>query len=518
MLARVRQVLDALAMLLVRHSWIGLTLFSVVFLSVTAWLGSTKPMEFDEIFTYYPARQAAVADVWSFFSEGLDTNTPVAAVLAHASLRIFGDTHLALRLPVIFGYWLLCLCLYAFVSYRCSPLYGMAAMLLPPVTSAYFYATEARAYGVVLGASALALVSWQRATGGGRRWLWLTLLAVSLALCISLHYLCIFLWAPLGLAELVRLWERKKLDWGVAAALVAGLAPLGAFLPMMLLARQNFLGGFWARPSLSDVENTYRYIFTLAFTPMLGTVIAWLLVSRGEAAQQNGAVRLRAPLAERVLIGALALTPVYVVPAMLVGGIFVPRYVLFTLTGVTIFLATAAYERARGSALFAITAIVCLGGWFVVKYPAMARRQMVESRGLPFGKARPLEAKPWMRAIEARPELPVVLNPAVFFLHFQHYSPPEVRQRSYYLTSLSDAMRLDGADTGDRNLLFFSRRFPVQVPAYAEFVEQHRSFLLCAETTNPTWVLEKLLEDGAELRLLLRDSTYHLYHVTFPGH
>jgi hypothetical protein len=75
----------------------------------------------------------------------------------------------------------------------------------------------------------------------------------------------------------------------------------------------------------------------------LGTVIVWLLVSGGRpAAPESGLARPLAPLPERVLIVLLALTPVYVVPIMLLGGTFVPRYILFTLTGLTILLAGAA--------------------------------------------------------------------------------------------------------------------------------------------------------------------------------
>jgi hypothetical protein len=146
----------------------------------------------------------------------------------------------------------------------------------------------------------------------------------------------------------------------------------------------------------------------------------------------------------------------------------------------------------------------------------MGRHQMAESRGLPFRQARPLENQSWMKAIEKESDLPVVINPAVFFLHFQHYSLPEVRERAFYLTSLVDAMKYDGTDTGDRNLQFFHRRFPVQVAAYDEFVSTHREFLVCAETTNPTWVIQKLLDDGAKLQLVLRDGTYFLYHAQLP--
>lgn len=503
-----------------RRALLVVAAFSICFLGVTWFLGATKLMQFDEIFTYYPSRQP-IPELWSFFAEGLDVHTPILALMAHASMSVFGESHWALRLPVILGYWLLCVSVYAFVSYRCSNIYGLAAMMLPPITSVYFYATEIRPYGVLLGVSAFALVCWQRAFAPRdgvpqkHRFLWMAAWGITLVLCVSLHYFAVFLWIPFGLAGLVRDWQKRSIDWGMWLILVGSLFPLAVFFPMMQLARANFLSGIWSPPSLNDIEGAYRFMFTLAFSPMLGALIVWLIAGGGR--QETDVPTKRGPLAERVLIGALALVPVYVVPIMLVGGTFVPRYVLYTLTGVTIFLATAIYNRARGNRVVAAVIVVCLGGWFMLKYPNMGRRQKAESHGLPFGNPQPLESKTWMKAIDAQPDLPVVLNPAVFYLHFQHYSPEPVRKRSYYLTSISDALRLDRTDTGDRNLLFFERRFPVQVPAYSDFVSQHRTFLLLAETTNPTWVMEKLLEDKADLQLLLRDNTYHLYRVTMPG-
>ena len=502
-----------LARLAERHSKLVLTAYSLLFLAVTGLLGATKLMDFDEIFTYYPARQATLGQVWSFFAEGLDVHTPMVALLVRASMAVFGDTHFALRLPMVLGYWLWGLAIYTFVSYRTSKLYGMAAMLLPPITSVYFYATEARPYGILLGVTAWGLVFWQRANSGSRRALWLSAWAAMLAFSVSLHYFAVLLWVPYGLAELVRTWQRRKVDWAVWAVLIASLFPLAVFFNMIQMARRNFISSIWSPPHLGDIENTYRTILTLAYAPLLITVIVWLLVSRGTI-KPEGEPQPEPPLSERVLIGSLALMPFFAVPLMMLGGTFVVRYVLYTTTGFTIYLALAAYRRARGDEMVALAAVVCLGGWFVMKYPNMGRHQMAESRGLPFGQARPFADKVWTKAIEQRPELPVLINPAVFYLQFQHYSAPEVQQRTYYLISIADAMKYDGTDTGDRNLQFFRRRFPVQVPDYYEFTRANREFLLLAETTNPTWVVNKLLDDGAKLDLILRDQTYFLYHVS----
>jgi 4-amino-4-deoxy-L-arabinose transferase-like glycosyltransferase len=510
-------LLDRIAERLERHSRIVLVLFSVAFLSVTGFLAATKLLWYDEIFTYYPARQETWSQVWSFFAEGLDVHTPIMALLVHASLMLFGDNNVALRLPAILGFLLLCLSIYAFVSYRSSKVYAMAAMLFPATTSALFYATEARPYGVILGVSAFALVCWQRASERNRT-AWLIAMGAALSLCISLHYMAAFLWIPIGAAELVRTWQRRRIDWTLWIILIASLFPLAAFLPMIQTARANFISGIFAPPRLIKVFSPYGLIMQDAYIPLIGMIVTWLLISRSRSETVDGIRHLRAPapLPERVLIATLALTPAYAVPLSFLGGIFVSRYVEYTVTGLAILLAMGAYRRARGDTQFAVVAVLCLGGFFMVTRPIAGLRQLAATPGLPFGAARPYENENWMRAIEQQPGLPVAVSPPVFFLKVRHYSSPDVQNRMFYLFSIPDALKYDGADSGDKNLKFLARRFPVQARPYEEFTAEHREFLLLAETELQTWLLEKLLAEGARLELQRRTQTYFLFHVTLP--
>ena len=65
------------------------------------------------------------------------------------------------------GYLLMSVCVFGFVVRRASRLYGLVAVLLPIATIAHGYAYEARAYGLVLGFSAAALLCWQRSAEAG---------------------------------------------------------------------------------------------------------------------------------------------------------------------------------------------------------------------------------------------------------------------------------------------------------------------------------------------------------------
>ena len=507
---------DWLARQIERRKLAFVVLFSVIFLGGCLSIAATKIMWSDELSTYYPARLPTTAELLAFFREGLDVHTPTSALLMRASIAAFGDNHTAIRVPYILGFWLMCLCVFRFVSRRCPPIYGAAAMVFPLITSAFYYACEARPYALIMGFTALALVCWQQILENQWRALSLFGLWISLAACISLHYYAILIWIPFGLAELARLWARKRPDWPVWIAIVGALFPLLLFLPAIQATRVTFIGSMWSRPHFSQIENSYRFMLTLALAPMVGVAILWAAISRSVPSKSDTlSAPALPPLPERILVGSLAALPVFGVPLSLLVGGFVERYVLASMVGITIFLAFTVCTRSRGDRLLAALMVVCFLSWFLLKTSSTVRKQMVESGGLPMRAARPFQAKTWMRDIE-QSNLPVAATPGVFFQQLQFYVPASIHPRIYYLTSRADARRYDGTDSGDNGALLFARRVPLQVPSYESFVASNPHFLLCAEITNPTWHIEKLLDDGAHLKLLRRQETYFLFDVTMP--
>jgi len=150
--------------------------------------------------------------------------------------------------------------------------------------------------------------------------------------------------------------------------------------------------------------------------------------------------------------------------------------------------------------------------WYLFKSPPQILANEARNNVSLSGPPHPFEDTAWMPLIE-RSELPVAVTPAVFYLQFQHYALPLVKSRLFYLTSSEDAIRYTGANSDELNLQFLSRVIPLQVPPYREFISQHPHFLLCADTTNFTWATQKLLDDGAHLKLLAAQGAYFLFDV-----
>lgn len=496
------------------HQAGALALITLIY-GILCWaISATKLMWFDELATHYPATLPAVADVIRFFFDGLDVHTPVSALMERSSLALFGDTSLARRGPYILGYWLMCVSLYRFVAHRAGVIWGLVAMTFPLIASTFYYATEMRPYALVMGLSAFAAACWQMAAIEGKhRMALIPLTWFSLVLMVSLHYYAVFTLIPFGIAELVRWHQRRRIDWAMWIAI--GTAPLVLilFLPAIQNARPVYLGGIWARPSPSSIENSYRFLLTLAFPPICGSLILWMIA--GLRQKLPGGVEQTTPVAERALIASWALLPFFVVPLSYFSGAYVERYSLPAFAGIVLYLTMLAWRRSSGDKVIALLVASVFLAWFVLKAPATVRRQMGETNGYPFRTSEPFAAKPWMTAL-AEGELPVVTCPAVFFLQIQHYAPANVRPRLRYLASRSYAKELEGMDTGDANLTQFVRMLPLQVVPYDEFLRDHSRFLLLADTTNLTWQLEKLRMQGAQLKLLRRHGAVFLFDVVLP--
>jgi 4-amino-4-deoxy-L-arabinose transferase-like glycosyltransferase len=238
---------------------IGVVAFGALYSVATGVVAARRPLWNDELYTYHFARVPHLADLWRALQTGADQAPPLGYLLTRASLDLFGTSRLSLRLPELVAFFVLCVCMYVFVARRTNELYGLIAMLLPSVTAAYYYASEARAYALVLAFGALALVSWQLATEGARRRLTVPGLFVALFLATSSHYYAVLLLVPLMLGELTRSAFLRKADWQVWLAFSGSLLPFVVFI-QLVRASHGFAADFWGRPRWPDVLSFFSFL------------------------------------------------------------------------------------------------------------------------------------------------------------------------------------------------------------------------------------------------------------------
>ncbi len=479
-----------------KHWRLGLVLFTGAYAVATIARCLHKPLWFDELFTFYISRLPAYQD--RLAAAVYDGSPPFFFSLTHASMRLFGESSLAARLPEIIGFWLMCVSLFLFTRRRRGCVYAFLALVLPLQTLAYHYAIEARPYGIVLGMGGLSLLAWQSAGEGRHRLAWLALLAASIAAGVSSHFYAVQIVVPLLVGEVWRVLERRKMDWGVAGAMGLGVLPVpfllnaarGVLLAQFTLTKAS--AGFTPQPSLLRLSGFYEALLTPLVVPfaLAFVVVAVGSLIRAEGSRGEEAARRWMPAPEF----AAALSYLFIPLLMLIGtglttGDFVNRYAIGAVIGVTA-LFPYLFSAACGSrvlAPLALTAAVLL--IWSGRTPLPPRQMAGRSAG--FTADSPLYPR--------NDELPIAVANRLLFLQSAHYASPQVRARLTYLTDAPYVMRRhrfigEMSLAGDRKLM------PGNIADYGPFVGAHSRFwVYVVDQPELEWLPSRLLAEGWKL-------------------
>jgi hypothetical protein len=324
-----------------------------------------KLLEQDEIFSLQTDRVASLSEVLRiqrFYPISLEP--PPYHVLSHTAMALFGPTAFALRLPAFVGYLLMQVCLYFFVRNLAGQRAGLVAMAIPALTSTLYYSAEGRPYGLLLGSYALAALCWQLAArrgdaGASRVWP-LVGLAAALALTLNVHFYGVLLLIPICGAELVRTVVRRRLDGGMLAAIVVGMASLVATIPYVKASAEFKKHYYAAEISVHMLTQPYRQMMIdyTTYPKHVQTLLALVIVLAGAAvawgcvrALQRRIVVLQA--AERVLILLLVMMPAFAfVLGRLVTHALEVRHSIGAIVGISTLIAIAMTAALRKTSVF----------------------------------------------------------------------------------------------------------------------------------------------------------------------
>ena len=496
------------------HALSGLILFTAAYAAATIARSLSKPLWFDELFSFYVSRLSTMQE--RLPAAVYDGHPPLFYGVTHAAMRLFGESALAERLPEMAGFWLLCVCLFVFTRRRCGAVYAFLALVLPLQTLAYHYAYEGRPYGIVLGMAGLSLLAWQSAGEGRRRPAWLATLAGSVAIAVSSHFYGIQIVLPLLVGEAFRTLERRKVDRGVAVAMGLGVLPLASLAPVARAAiKAQFtltkaLPHFDGRPSLSRLPGFYEVLlqplvvpFALAFIVLVAGKLLWPKDVKDAVSAEPA--RRRVPLAESAaLVSYLFLPPLMLLGTALTTGYFADRYAISAVIGVAV-LFPMLLERAGGKRALAPIALIA-GIVLVWGEQSLIPPPLAEGPRLAFYADSPLYPN--------NDDLPIVIAHPVAFLPSAHYASAPVAARLTYLTDLPYALRLprftaEVSLAGDRQLL------PGTIADYGPFVLKHPKFWLYV-TSHPEseWLPGRLIAEGWKLECRGRSGQRYLFLAT----
>lgn len=496
----VAELTDKINVSIETHYWRWVSVFTILFLACSIARDLKTKLWFDELFTLYLAKLASPADIIAFN----DASPPLYPIIVHWLLPIIGNDALAIRLPATLGYCAMIVCLWAFCRPRLPAAFAFAVSLLTFERGLYF-ATEGRAYGVVLGCAAGSLLCWQMATEGRRRGSALALLAFCSGLMVALHYYAIFFLAVLCLAEGVRSRASGKIDWGIWAAMLPAPLVLGLHLTL-LASNQDYGTHFWAQASLAAIPPFYER-FLLPPLILGGLAVAVVVLLAGSSRYRPEGMRnVNFPPHEWTAIAGLVLIPpAVIVVSMYTTHAFFERYILWAVIGFALVGAAGLATVVRGRAA---VGVVLIG----VTIASIARLEIGPVFGTPLLPTAEGMRQELDRLARYGSE-PIVVANAHAFMELTYYLDRPLRERIVFPISRELDVKYRGFDTDALTLGPLGQRGQIPVKAYEEIVGENKSFLLAA--TDADYLPQHLTAQG--YRVTRVEGTTTLFEVQARG-
>jgi hypothetical protein len=486
-------ILDRIGSWMNRH-WVACgMIWSAVFWFTMIVRASHEPFIFDEVVSWRVARLPSIAAVWDALMRGFDQELPLTHILVRASHSLLGPTHFATRLPGALGFFLLMWCLYILLIRRLPVPYAMTGMLLPVVTEAWGFAYQARAYGIMMGAGALAVLSWDTAANEPRwRKLALAGITVGLLIALSTHMMAVMLGLPLAVGEILRSIDRRRIDIPVWIAFALSI-PAIVIYPVVLSAAAGLdISGMYPRPEA--IAGFYSGLLKPAVFPLLGAFL--LVYLAGREKDLPDMVRLPRYLSG-ALIACAALPAIFITIAFAIKHFFfVPRYGMLAIIGLAALIATATAWACRASLRSGAAIVLVVAAWIGVTRvgPALKR----SSPDVAFAGEFPLLKE------AIRLELPVVVSdPSAFLLSGFYYSESDAKLL-HYVTDIKNAANHSDAAINQEILHRMQQTMPLggSVIPYEEFVRTNRRFVVYIEDERPPeWLFAALLKRGCTVTL-----------------
>lgn len=488
--------------------------------------GATKPFWFDEV----ASAHIAAAPTWHDTlqrSRLVDLHPPLEPLLVRTCFLIFGPHEFAGHLPSVLALTIAVGSLFLFLRRRVSVPYALFGALLPLCNADVFaYATEARSYGLLLGAVCVAVLAYDTLLSGRHLVLARVLLALSLTAVLQAHLFGTFAAAAFVLAEVVRTVRLRRFDWRTWVAILLPWISCLTYIPLlriqaaghgspMVYEQQN-------RTSLKKGILFFHQTLYLPIAPLIKIVALVLLCVRFFPTRTfRRFFGLDSELG--VLLGVLLAFPILVTVLLRVrapGSGFFPRYAIpavcpafLLLTGL---IAWRAGEDRRVALLFLAAVLV---GCAVTLAEVPHAVATVARNGL-FGAPPGLANTGGVDRI--CPGIPLVLNDALEFLEADFRLGPQIEPRMVYLTDPAASLRLEHENATEA-VNGMSRAFetPHHVQLPQPFLTEHPDFLLLIKPHHTGWLADALTEEHARMQSLgkvkFAGSNDDLWLVSQPG-
>jgi hypothetical protein len=524
---------------------------AIVFSLLTAWYVALlwnytlRPLWYDELSTYYIARQSTVASMAEAITH-IDLNPPLNYFLARWLLAIIHHPWAA-RMPALVAYWAGSLAIFHLLRRRTSSLIAAIGVLLFWSNPYFLYASEARPYGLLLGLTAILVVAWAEADDdNSSRIICIATVFSSALLLLLSHIFGVLSLGAVWIGEAVRIRRRRRVDWLMIVALLLPLVATITYRPMLHTA------GTVTYPPESQATWGKLYFLYYAVSrwmwrPLLAlAIIAFALRNRARTES-----RVSPELATTLAL--LFLIPVGVIILLMRShGAYFDRYgmamVLPIVVLAPLFLSRQTSTNPRASVLGVSLVALLLLISTALRAPLLHAAETVlpahaadKTIGI-IATSTHGPFRPWWKPLSISPDLlaernsaPLIPSLASFdptlpiapaneltYIEMDNREPDSVAHRLYYIWDQHSELTIAHRSAAI-SMLAVRHYFPLRstMEPYSQFIQRHREFLVVGTWEHSgDWLLRKLQADGAQLTIVGHIQGYEdsdVYHVIFPA-
>ena len=485
--------------------WLCLLILTLLYFVPTCVRAAKDKLWFDEIYTFDAAGLLPhYGQFWTALKE-TEAAPPVEFVAAWLSESVFGRNEFGLRFPSVVAFWLMALCLYAFLKRRIPWQFAMAAMPLACLTAAGPYAWEGRPYAIMLAFGAAALLAWQRAAENRHRWTALPVLACSLGGALLTHTMAVALALPLAAGEIARTFKRKRIDWPVWLAFALSTPALIVLWKIKVASDFGPFRHYGSCPGISPLS--YLQMLMPAVAPFALTLLLAGLLRRRQASASGTTATL--PVTSSVAVAAFALIPFVAVPLSLLADRYWLRYSLNCTIGIVGLLILLIYRIGGGNRLAGVSALAVLAR-------LLPSGNFCRKTGDQIGDSSWLILRPISCQVfdQLPTDAPIVICSDLVFVELEHYLKPEQAARLYYLTDRASAAAIDGDTLFEVRGSLIQKFFPFHAnfADYHAFVATHKRFYVVRPIRN---IVREYLAGRMDLKAV-ETSSHFQYYVATP--
>ncbi len=486
-----------------------------------------RPFWADELIEFYTDSKPSVAAInYGQLHAPVSLEPPAFHFVFHFFTHLFHSPELTFRLPAVLALLVTEICVF-FIALRLTRKQAVAAwaIVLPLWLASFDYGHEARIYSVLIACMAVALLSWQWSTSETvKRSLAIVGIFISLAIGVLTHYFALFSTLAIWAGELVRSYQRRRLDKGVLTALVLAPALFVFNIPYeRALAPVRVHYYDLGETSWRNLPITYAFlvhgmsVFALTPRKLLFLSALYFVLFLVFAVRYGKLIWSRwktRPVWVEAAVLATALLPFLDLVVAQVTRSYVPRYALPAVVGIAILVPSVLelyrfFRRGREVLLILLFVFGCVNAFQGAHQAQRAKQQLIAS----------LQVSPDLaHALAGQPDQTIYVQNIEESILEHFYASRELKPHIVGFYSAGCELKWLNRDVGSRYSRSLGTTTELPFVPFKNLQSGGPKLLVLFHDPVEEWIDQELQANGAQIEPLGKAFGGDLVRVTFnPG-